>query len=447
MNKSQLAEKAFLFGFPLIFNLEQVQRFVTTGVGALGAKTFNSFSHAQSLATSDDKFVSVNNDSLYSISQVDLTGGPLLFEIPPVKDRYYIFQLVDAWTENFAYLGKRTLGEEGGKFLLLPPDHTEIPSEFADYHPIYCPSVIITIVGRWASSQENDQELHSLQDSLIISPLNQTLETFQWPTITEIDSDLLFWETLRIYLKIFPVSRSFYSYLQTFEETGILAEESPYIDPSKEFKTALLEGQKNGKNQIQQCLENSEEGQQNGWQMNAHAFDYNADNLGFGTLNQENWLFPHKTRDDLDILCLKRAAAASGGLWGNHGYEAVYLSNYVDENGDKLVGTNKYEVTFSSPPPNDAFWSITMYDVPDYYLVENKINRYSIGDRTENLYYNTDDSLTIYLSSVEPADENQRRNWLPAPMGPFRPILRVYLPKEEILGGEYTFPEIKKVNL
>ena len=30
----------------------------------------------------------------------------------------------------------------------------------------------------------------------------------------------------------------------------------------------------------------------------------------------------------------------------------------------------------------DAFWSLTMYDVPDFYLVANPIDRYSIGDRT-----------------------------------------------------------------
>ena len=33
----------------------------------------------------------------------------------------------------------------------------------------------------------------------------------------------------------------------------------------------------------------------------------------------------------------------------------------------------------------DAFWSLTMYDVPDFYLVANPIDRYSIGDRTPGL--------------------------------------------------------------
>ena len=36
-------------------------------------------------------------------------------------------------------------------------------------------------------------------------------------------------------------------------------------------------------------------------------------------------------------------------------------------------------------PPVDAFWSLTMYNVPRFLLVANPIDRYSIGDRTPGL--------------------------------------------------------------
>ena len=80
-----------------------------------------------------------------------------------------------------------------------------------------------------------------------------------------------------------------------------------------------------------------------------------------------------------------RALAARGGLWGNHGYEAAYAMIYNDADGEQLDGAHRYDCASTTTPPVDAFWSITMYDLPDFYLVANPIDRYSIGDRTPGL--------------------------------------------------------------
>jgi Protein of unknown function (DUF1214) len=108
---------------------------------------------------------------------------------------------------------------------------------------------------------------------------------------------------------------------------------------------------------------------------------------------------------------LARALAARGGLWGNHGYEAAYPMTYTDADGDELDGRSRYTLTFDQDPPVDAFWSITMYDLPDFYLVANPIGRYSIGDRTPGLRRGRDGSLTIVIQHDQPADS---ANWLPA---------------------------------
>ena len=95
-------------------------------------------------------------------------------------------------------------------------------------------------------------------------------------------------------------------------------------------------------------------------------------------------------------------------------------------------------------PPVDAFWSLTMYNVPEFLLVENPIDRYSIGDRTPGLQIADDGSLTIYLQHESPGPDNQA-NWLPAPAGDFRPVMRMYQPKPDVLSGAYTLPAITKV--
>ena len=137
-----------------------------------------------------------------------------------------------------------------------------------------------------------------------------------------------------------------------------------------------------------------------------------------------------------------RALAARGGLWGNHGYEAAYAMVYTDGDGNALNGAGRYELRFATPPPCDAFWSVTMYDAIDFFLVENPIGRYSVGDRTPGLIVAEDGSLTVALQHDEPVDPDRRANWLPTPKGPFRPLLRIYEPDDAIFDGRWELPPI-----
>ena len=116
-----LAAEAFLYGFPLLFDLQQVARFTREGIGSLGAAPFNAFSHATDLAGPADTFVSINNDTVYSIAQVDVSGGPVRLQVPDTSGRYYVLQFVDAWTNNFAYIGHRATGTAAGSYLLVAP--------------------------------------------------------------------------------------------------------------------------------------------------------------------------------------------------------------------------------------------------------------------------------------------------------------------------------------
>ncbi|MGZ4434941.1 MAG: DUF1254 domain-containing protein, partial [Trebonia sp.] len=77
-----LAADAYVYGFPLVTNLREVKKFTRDGLGSLPPAPFNGFSHATALAGPAERFVSVNNDTVYSIAQADLSGGPLLLSVP-----------------------------------------------------------------------------------------------------------------------------------------------------------------------------------------------------------------------------------------------------------------------------------------------------------------------------------------------------------------------------
>lgn len=149
-----LAADAYVYGFPLVTNLREVKKFTRDGLGSLPPAPFNSFSHATALAGPAERFVSVNNDTVYSIAQADLSGGPLLLSVPDTAGRYYVLQFVDAWTNNFAYVGRRATGTRAGSFLLTPPHWKgSVP---AGTSVIEFPTTVGSIVGRWACQGQDE---------------------------------------------------------------------------------------------------------------------------------------------------------------------------------------------------------------------------------------------------------------------------------------------------
>jgi hypothetical protein len=135
---------------------------------------------------------------------------------------------------------------------------------------------------------------------------------------------------------------------------------------------------------------------------------------------------------------LVRAACAKALPAVNVFEEAAYWTTTRDGSGQTLSGRHEYVLHFPAGqlPPNDAFWSLTMTDVVGY-MVNNPINRYSLGDRS-SLAQNADGSIDIYLQPKAPRGHEQ--NWLPTPSGNFKLMLRAYLPGAAILNGTYRVP-------
>jgi hypothetical protein len=116
----------------------------------------------------------------------------------------------------------------------------------------------------------------------------------------------------------------------------------------------------------------------------------------------------------------------------------------VDASGQPLDGSKQaYVMRFEKDalPAVDAFWSMTMYSLPDQLMVDNPIARYSIGDRSK-LEYGNDGSLTLYIQRDSPERANVS-NWLPAPNGAFSLQFRMYLPKAASLDPLYLPPAVK----
>ncbi|MER5255566.1 DUF1254 domain-containing protein [Streptomyces sp. NPDC002855] len=437
-----LAAEAYIYGYPMVLNLDEVDRFSRKGMGSVAPAPFNEFSHASKLAGPDDPFVTVNNDTVYSVAQLDLSGGALLLTVPDTDGRYYVLQFVDAWTNNFAYVGRRATGTGAASYLLTPPGWDEDVPLGATR--ISVPTEVASIVGRWACAGPDDvAAVRELQEDTLLEPYwTASGESHGLPTHTYIpdeEPELLFYEKLRARMAAFPPAPADLTYQQRFAPLGLLDVTSPYAQPRPELAEALRAGFAAGKEKVEHESTHGGSAEQNGWKLTYHAFDYNADHFEVGTLKDPQWIYT-----DRELGRMVRATSARTALWGNHGYEAAYAMTWNDGDGQPLDGGQSYTLRFEKPPPVDAFWSITMYDLPDYYLVANPIDRYSIGDRTPGLSHDDDGSLTLHLRPQRPTDDKTAANWLPTPGGRFRPVLRMYTPRAAVFDGTYELPPIRR---
>ena len=438
-NAVELATQAFVYAYPLEYCLREIAG-IADNAGTLPVGgPWNELHHARELLGPETQFVSPNNDTLYTVAPLDLRSGPMLLDVPETGSRYYVLQMIDAWTNNFAYVGTRSHGGDAGRFLFVAPGYRG--EEPRDTTLIESPTDVALVLGRIQVDGEADlPAVRALQDQFSLRPLEGSSPR---PTGVPgggsgVPEELKWWETVRVELAAFPPPAEDEPFLEAVAALGLSESGPPYLDPDPELTKVLVEGESQGRALIEQLAKGGAPGP-HGWTSGLHFFDYNPYRLGFGTIDSDEWKIADPKR-----AYATRAAAARLGLFGNHGYEADYEIVYTDADGEPLDGANSYELRLSEPPPVSAFWSLTMYNVPKFLLVDNPIDRYSIGDRTPGLVHADDGSLTVYMQPGSPGPEKEA-NWLPTPTGQFRPIMRMYGPEAAVLDGSYQLPAIRRV--
>src|SRR3954453_16100630 len=117
-----LGSKAYEYGIPIV-DTDRIFR-TNTSVSAAdhaGDAPANRFSHADGRAKPENRdVVAPNHDTLYSIAWLDLSRQPQILHVPKMN-RFYVFELVSPWTENFRNIGTITGEQKGGDFAIVGP--------------------------------------------------------------------------------------------------------------------------------------------------------------------------------------------------------------------------------------------------------------------------------------------------------------------------------------
>jgi hypothetical protein len=97
-----LATDAYIFGYPLV-TMEMTRRVMTNVASLEGTRgPMGQFIKARSYPDASFRDVTAPNaDTLYTVAWVDLAKEPWVLGIPDMKDRYFLFPMLDGWTTVF----------------------------------------------------------------------------------------------------------------------------------------------------------------------------------------------------------------------------------------------------------------------------------------------------------------------------------------------------------
>jgi len=433
----QIAFDATIYGFPLVIMDLTRQAFTAVPAPTENGAPVGRFSNKK--AFPDATFTTVvrpNADTLYSTAWIDTAKEPVILSVPDTHGRYYMMSLQDYWTDVFASVGSRTTGTGAGNYAVTGPKWSgKLPEGVTE---MKSPTRWAWIVGRFACSGSADYaDVNKLQDQLKLTPLSAWGADYTPPADVPVDPD--------VNLKVAPLNRLLAMDAPTYIDyfCRVMVDNPPYaadapiladmlkigIRPGADYKSCYAGLNDDVKAAIQTGYQSAlakipatgPGDEKNGWRMVYGAGDYGTDYM-------------------------LRAVIDYQGLGANLDDDAFYPSLYRDADGQWLSSDNKYVLHFDKDviPPVNGFWSLSMYN-DKILFAANPINRYNLGSMSDPpLITNADGSIDIYIQRDAP--DPVTPNWLPAPSeGNFSLTLRLYWPKESVVGKSWAPPAIQTV--
>ena len=422
-----IAQEAWIYAYPMLMHYQTMEKQALNPAAPEYVGGFNRFRHYSELFTPSNRdIVTPNNDTPYSWAWLDLRSEPQVLSVPAVDaDRYYVHQLVDQYTHNFAYVGALSTGREAGDYLVAGPQwQGQTPPGIKAV--LRSETEIVMVLGRTGLKNTEDlPSVRALQQQYQLRSLHEytgsappvaapPIAWQPWDSKTGLGPGFI--AALNQILSLCPTHPSEQALRARFARIGIV--------PGQAFDAAALPAD------VHEALI---AGIQDAQAQLRTAVSQTRSTLGlFGT------------REVLHGNYLNRAVAANVGIYGNSVEEAFYVGSRQDNQGQPLQGGRRYRLRFAPGqlPPASEFWSLTLYDLPDRQLVANPIDRYCLSSR-DHLQMDADGGLTLDLQTSAPSSSS---NWLPTPaQGAFTVILRLYGPKQEVIEQRWRMPVVEQV--
>ncbi|UGT42493.1 DUF1254 domain-containing protein [Nocardia yamanashiensis] len=432
----KIAKEAYVYGFPMVDMYRIENSYVVDKNSSQYMGDWNQIhSIARVFTPADTAVQTPNSDTPYSFLVADLRTEPLVLTVPPIEEkRYYSVQFIDNYTYVYDLIGSRTTGNGGGTYLLAGPGWKGDKPAGVDKVITSATDFSMVLYRTQLFDPADLDNVKQIQSEYRVKPLSEfehkpapspaPAVDFIAPLTPDAErTSLDFFKVLNFTLKYAPVLPDEREMRARFATIG--------IGPDSDFDPAKLSDEERKAFQ---------DGMSDAW-AELHTFQQNE--LQTGKVNSGQ-LFG--SAEQLNGNYLYRFAGAVMGILGLPGAEAMYFPLTNDSSGAKLNGGSQYTLTFPAGqlPPVKAFWSVTMYKLPEILLAANPIDRYLINSpMLPNLVRNPDGGITLYLQQTSPGPDREA-NWLPTPPADFEMILRTYWPEQAISDGSWTPPKVQK---
>jgi hypothetical protein len=411
---NRAAFDATVYGYSAVLQYQQLYRQAVNRASP-AFTGFNRFAHERTLAGPDyPGFKVPNSDTLYSTAWIDLTRGPVTVTVPPTRLKYYTLNIFDIYG-NPSNIGTRTVGSAGGRYLLVPPGWTGQAPAGTRIYRAATPHLWV-LMRVFAQTKAEVADARRFQDGVIVTSPDRA-GGGQAPVPPAPGGGAAgFLRVLDYILRVDGALPGEEAHVRQFLPLG--------IDGKRPFDAAALDPQ------ARAAIES-------GHAAALAVIDRAKSQLGSKVAT--GWMRVNKGRYGSNYL--RRATVNAAGLGANAPEENASFTAFLDVDGAKLDGsTGSYVLHLTTPPPVDAFWSLTLYDAKTFALSPNPLGRYLVNDRSPGLVVGKDGSVTIRIQH----NPLPGANWLPAPDGPFFVVLRSYLPRPPLLDGSWLPGPIRR---
>jgi len=395
------AKDAYIYGFPLVLSeIEKKYMTAASGTPVNAVKNISVFPDASfRIFSNPEPFV------FTSFAWLDLSSEPFVFDMPEIDGRYAFFSVADAWKNEIISI--RSYGRKlaAQKTAIAGPAWSGVMPEGVTAYRSGTNTVFLSLRIQ-VKDVRDAAAVKKIQGLLKLYPLSFYGMEFKPPVLKQEEA---------VY-KNSPVEQAFSMSLTEYFNllNQSMVSNLPFPADAEALDNFLDLGVAPGMR----------------FDMSGFSYDLKDSLNKVPLLTEEyiknkiagrltkGWLVSGDFKTDY----ISRASAAFAGLKPDTGPGAVYAKAYVDDEGETLDGSkNKYTLHFDKDivPAAGSFWSVALYGTGGFF-VKNGINRFAAGS-ADNLKYNKDGSLDIYIQTSNPGTGKNR---LPCPSGEFTLIFR-----------------------
>ena len=426
----EIAKEAYTFNYPLVMYYRTMYLQAIDQDSKSYSGGFGKWLHLGTSSPKDTDIVTPNNDSPYSYAWVDLRAEPWVMTLPKIEaKRFYTSQWDDLWGFVLDNAGSVGDGNDGISVLLASPTWKgDLPKGVK--RVIQGDTEFLGTLTRTQLFDPKDlPNVKKIQKEYELQPLSAYLgkaapepaPEIKWmPWKDGVETTDEYWSYVNFLLSYAVPNAQDQSVQDRMAKIGLVAGKA--WDSSvlgKDVQDAIAAGMKDAQAELKK-----------------------------GSTNITDPSLFFRSRKDLNKDYYNRALGVLVGIFGNVKEVSVYFAVPQDDKGVLFDGSqHSYSLTFTADqiPPAENFWSWTMYKLPQRWLVDKLMDRYSIGSATPGLKKNADGSITLYFQAKSPGKDKES-NWLPAPEGPFWLVLRTYGPGEAILNKTWKVPLVTQSN-